>query len=117
MFQVAVLSCRQNNTATAVINNCTIDADRYAIFTSQGGTITVNGGVYKGGIAVISAQDVNSKVIVNSGTFVGELNATGGGTIVINGGTFSVNPSTITGVTINGVVSDNGNGTWTVYSN
>ncbi len=83
-----ILSTGSGNNSTAVVNNCTINAGRYALFTSQQGTITVNGGTYKGGVAAISSQDAGTKVIVNSGTFDGAISVTNGAALEINAGTF-----------------------------
>ena len=109
-----ILSTGNGTSSTAEINNCTISADKYAIFTSQGGTITVNGGTYKGDLEVIHSQDAGTKVIVNSGTFVGPLSASGGGQIIINGGTFSVDP---TSYLADGCeATQNADGMWVVTS-
>ena len=103
-----------NYGSTAEINNCTISAGEYAIFTSQGGTITVNGGTYKGDSVVIYSQDAGTKVIVNSGTFVGPLSTSNGGQIIINGGTFSVDP---TSYLADGCeATQNADGMWVVTS-
>ena len=103
-----------NYGSTAEINNCTISAGEYAIFASQGGTITVNGGTYKGDSAVIGSQDAGTKVIVNSGTFVGPLSTSGEGQIIINGGTFSVDP---TSYLADGCeATQNADGMWVVTS-
>ena len=75
--------------STAIINNCTINAGKYALFVSQKGTMTVNGGTYKGGLEVIHCQDAGSKFIVNGGSFDGAISVTGGATLEINGGTFT----------------------------
>ena len=108
------LSTGNGTGSTAEINNCTISAGRYAIFTSQGGTITVNGGTYKGDLAVIGSQDAGTKVIVNSGTFVGPLSTTNEGQIIINGGTFSVDP---TSYLADGCeATQNADGMWVVTS-
>ena len=112
-----VLSTGGNN-STAIINNCNITAGGRAIFTSQQGTVTVNGGTYKGGTAVIGAQDEGTKVIVNGGTFEGALSVTLNATLVINGGTFKN-----TGLELNTfktylaegkTVTENADGSWTV---
>ena len=122
--------------ASATITNCTINAGRFAIFTSQDGLITVNGGSYTStGEAVLCAQDEDSVIVVNDGNFKGIISAVGGaqitingGTfdstfsatgssvILINGGTFTVNPQGLANVQIGAgkTVVDNGNGTWTV---
>ena len=73
--------------STAVVNNCTINADRYALFVSQKGTITVNGGTYKSAIALY-CQDAGSKIVVNGGSFDGAISVTGGAALEINAGTF-----------------------------
>ena len=130
-----VLSAGAGTDASATITNCTINAGRYAIFTSQDGLITVNGGSYTStGQAVLYAQDAGSVIVVNDGDFKGIISAVGGaqitingGTfdstfsasssvILINGGTFTVNPQGLANVQIGAgkTVVDNGNGTWTV---
>ena len=84
-----ILSTGHGTGSKATINNCTITAGAYAIFASQGGTITVNEGTYKGETAVIYSQDTDTKVVVNNGTFDGKFDVGNGGSIVINAGTFS----------------------------
>ena len=73
--------------STAVVNNCTINAGSYALFVSQKGTMTVNGGTYKSGTALY-CQDAGSKIVVNGGSFDGAISVTGGATLEINAGTF-----------------------------
>lgn len=101
--------------STVTVNDCVIEATGNALFCSNsyGGAskMTVNGGTYTGNTAAIFSQ--GSTVTVNGGTFIGDL-VVYGGSITINGGTFSVNPAEVAGVTVNGTVVDNGNGTWTV---
>lgn len=75
--------------STAEVNNCVINAAKKALSVSQQGTITVNGGTYKGGVNVIYAQDAGTKVIVNGGTFDGTFSVTLGATLTINAGVFS----------------------------
>ena len=113
-----ILSTGEGTGSTATVENCTINAGEYAIFASQGGTITVNGGSYKGGTAVISTMYAGTKVIVNGGTFEGALSVTNNGTLVINGGTFKN-----TGLELNTfktylaegkTVTENADGSWTV---
>ena len=113
---VGVALSTGGNNSTAIINNCNITAGRFAIFTSQQGTVTVNGGTYKGGTAVntgvIGAQDAGTKVIVNGGTFEGALIVTNNATLEINGGTFTVDPSAYVNEETHNVTESNG--VWTV---
>lgn len=76
----------------ATITKCHINAGQYAIFGSQGAKITVDGGTYKGGKAVIysnTTADGASLITINSGEFDGKFEVTNSSNIVINGGTFS----------------------------
>ena len=83
-----VIMSTGTSTSTATINNCTINANRYALFVSQTGTMTVNGGTYKGGTAVLYCQDAGSKIVVNGGSFDGAITITNGAALEINAGTF-----------------------------
>ncbi len=89
---VGVVVAAGSKEAVATITNCTIDADRYAIFGSQGAQITVNGGDYTSNVAIYS-QDAGTVVTVEGGTFTGALSESNNGKIVIKGGTFSVDPT------------------------
>ncbi len=93
-FETAVAAARGSS---IVINDGTYESSKYAVYCF--------GSQYEG---------KNSVVTINGGTFKGELRVDGNDKIVINAGTFTVDPSAVNGVDINGKVTDNGDGTWTV---
>ncbi len=111
-----ILSC--GNLGKATIEDCTINAGRYAIFTSQGGNITVSGGSYKGGTAVLYVQDTGSKIVVDGGDFDGKLEITNGATLEIKGGTFrntGLELDAFKAYVVSGkTVTENADGSWSV---
>jgi hypothetical protein len=109
---VGIAVAGESTEAIATINNCNINAGKYAIFASQGAKITINGGTYKSAENVITSMYEGSVVTVNGGYFEGNLLITAKGALVIKGGTFNVNPSAY--VAPGYQVTNNGDGTWTV---
>ena len=109
---VGIAVAGESTEAIATINNCNINAGKYAIFASQGAKITINGGTYKSAENVISSMYEGSVVTVNGGYFEGNLLITAKGALVIKGGTFNVNPSAY--VAPGYQVTNNGDGTYTV---
>lgn len=109
---------------TTYLNDCTVTGDtdnakdwlNTAVAASVSNDvpshIVINGGTYTGKYAAY-VWSTGGKIVINDGTFKGELKADAG-SIEINGGTFTVNPEGIANVTVNGNVTDNVNGTWTV---
>ncbi len=91
--------------------------------------ITINSGEFIGNVRIdatnhnkyaeqIPADNYNT-LTINGGDFTqATFNVRGvkgtSADLIINGGTFSIDPTTIAQVTVNGTVTDNGNGTWTV---
>ncbi len=108
-----------------IINDCKVDqnglGDGYkahfetAVAAAQGTKITINGGSYKSSrYALYCFGSKKSTIVVNGGTFIGEIKCSGNDEIIINGGTFSVDPSDY--VADGTQVINNGNGTFTVES-
>lgn len=127
------------NAGAATLNNVTIDnviSGKHAVYNS-GSSLTINSGNYSStagnelifstslGTATINGGTFNKigksylmkNVVVNGGTFYGYVNDNGtvdtmrANEAVVNAGTFNFDP---TNWAI-GLVSDNKNGTWTVY--
>jgi hypothetical protein len=109
---VGIAVAGESPDAIATVNNCNINAGKYAIFASQGAKITINGGTYKSAENVITSMYEGSVVTVNGGSFEGNLLITAKGALVVKGGTFDVNPSAYVATGYQAV--DNGDGTWTV---
>jgi hypothetical protein len=109
---VGIAVAGESPDAIATVNNCNINAGKYAIFASQGAKITINGGTYKSAENVITSMYEGSVVTVNGGSFEGNLLITSKGALVVKGGTFDVNPSAYVATGYQAV--DNGDGTWTV---
>lgn len=108
---VGIAVAGESPDAIATVNNCNINAGKYAIFASQGAKITINGGTYKSAENVITSMYEGSVVTVNGGSFEGNLLITAKGALVVKGGTFSVDP---TAYLASGYVATESNGTWTV---
>lgn len=117
----------ENGTAGVTLNNLTVTQSgvgagvpsylECALFVSATSTVTINGGTYTStGSAIRTGGTGVGAITVNGGTFNGSLDidAENGDYMIVNGGTFTVDPSTVAGVTVNGTVVDNGDGTWTV---
>ncbi|MBO5364487.1 MAG: hypothetical protein J6A56_03375 [Clostridia bacterium] len=93
---------------------------QHALNVSDGANVIVNDGTFVGpkGTGADSGSAVNvqagSTVTIYGGNFSGGLNSTlsASGTLVVYGGTFDQNPAVY--VAPGYVVTDNGNGTWTV---
>ena len=114
--------------AALTVDGGVYSGDKAIQISAPGGNVTINGGTFVGSSYVIQGDyapqnypvegdnTYESVITINDGTFTGNIKISAATKLVINGGTFSINPSTIaTGtVTINGTVTDNGNGTWTV---
>lgn len=97
--------------SVATVTNCDITAGQFAVLGSQGAKITIKGGTYTSNVAVF-AQDADTTVTIEGGTFKGALNESNSGKIIIKGGTFDNDPSAF--VAEGHVPTNNGNGTWTV---
>ena len=128
---VAFFGERDGHTAgKVVLNNVTAiqsGGNSYAttaLATGQGITVEINGGKYQGAgraihMYIIIPENQHNTLTINGGDFTqATFNVTGvkgtSADLIINGGTFSIDPTTIAQVTVNGTVTDNGNGTWTV---
>ena len=109
---VGIAVAGESTEAIATINNCNINAGKYAIFASQGAKITINGGTYKSAENVITSMYDGSVVTVNGGYFEGNLLITSQGALVIKGGTFDADPTAW--VADGYEAKNNGDGTWTV---
>ncbi len=96
------------------------DGNNYCLYVyNTGGSIIVEGGYFRGGKAVLKADESNglycssSDIIINDGTFVGEISiGSNNASLQINGGSFSVDPTSY--VDTNTYEVTNNNDAWIV---
>lgn len=107
---------RLTSESNVIIESGTYTGSGYAIAVSNsGGTVTVNGGTFTGGIFFNTNTNtgVTKSITINGGNFTGGFVNTDKGTLTITGGTFDADPTAYVPSEGYEVVNNN-NGTWTV---